>query len=147
MTTIHNSNFKYTNTQSQKSFSKNENIKLGIATGVLLSPLLPVVDGDSFKSIYRNRNVAKFITGIGAASSLFIISNILIDKYSNSKDSKTTCKTLSGGLLAILLLLANQWSKTDKNKLSAKCYGIAAILGAAIMYAKTLINSSKNMIC
>ena len=58
---------KQINFKNQKiSKDKKENIALIVCGSMVLSPLIPIIDGDSFRDTYGNKNIAKYVTGLAA---------------------------------------------------------------------------------
>ena len=66
------------NSNAQKQ--KNRELLTYAACGAMLTPLIPLVDGDSLKETCKNRNIAKFATGMAAVGGLFTASNLLLKK-------------------------------------------------------------------
>ena len=136
------------NFQQNSTAQKRENRELlaYAACGAMLTPLIPLIDGDGLKETCKNRNIAKYVTGMAAVGGFFTASNLLLkNKFDNINDfKKMTCKALIGAVTLPLALLADNWARVGEKKKEKKWYGIAAITGAAIMcIASELVGCTK----
>ena len=125
------------NFQQNSTAQKRQNRELlaYAACGAMLTPLIPLIDGDGLKETYKNRNVAKYVTGMAAVGGFFTASNLILkNKFDNeSYFKKIACKALIGAVTLPLALLVDNWARIGEKKMAKKWYGIASITGAAIM--------------
>lgn len=65
------------NFQQNSTAQKRENRELlaYAACGAMLTPLIPLIDGDGLKETCKNRNIAKYVTGMAAVGGFFTASN------------------------------------------------------------------------
>ena len=136
-----NLSFRKTN-EYQKGNSKQKWLA-GAATAAILSPLIPIVDGDSYKSTYKNRNVSKFITGYMAVGGCFWGGKMLTDKYIDTSFKYHLRNAFLASVSTMLFLLVNDWSKNSGKGVAGKHYVLAGVVGAVIgsLYKKSTKNS------
>lgn len=136
----------YKSNTSQESKSKNG--LLAVATGAMLTPLVPLLDGDSFKRTYKDRNIAKYATGLMAAGGGIVATNILADKYiSNSRNKERNSlikKSVIGALAVTSLYLTEYWANTKNSAMNKKYLYISPVLGAAIGTLTGIFNPKKD---
>ena len=133
-------NFK----NQQHSEIKKENTALAICGGMLLLPLIPIIDGDSFKSTIKNRNVAKFVTGMAAIGGMIAGLQLLCKKYCDEKN-KPLLNTSIFAVSAPLMLLVDKWAEKDKKLIAKKWYFVSAIAGGAVGYIMSKITKKNNI--
>lgn len=84
----------------------------------MLTPLIPLIDGDGLKETCKNRNIAKYVTGMAAVGGFFTASNLLLkNKFDNINDfKKIACKALIGAVTLPLALLVDNWARIGEKK-------------------------------
>ena len=132
--------FSFKNQNASKE--KNKNAALAVCGGAVLLPLIPIIDGDNFKSTFRNKNTAKFVTGMAAIGGLLGGTGILIDKYA-SPNHKTTFNTAIFAATAPLMLFVNEWAEKSRKPIEKKWYFLSVIAGGAIGYIMSKILKQK----
>ena len=130
--------FKNQNTSKEK----NKNAALAVCGGAVLLPLIPIIDGDNFKGTYRNKNTAKFVTGMAAIGGLIGGTSILRDKYFGS-DHKTSFNTALFAATAPLMLFVNEWAEKSHKPIKKRWYFLSVIAGGAIGYTMSKILKQK----
>ena len=122
--------------QQASNDSKYKKTAIGVSLAALASPLLPIIDGDSFKETYKNRNVAKYTTGLCAIGGIFTAGKFLTDeKIKQSKDpygNRILRNAILGAVVGPLFILVENWAQTEKKNMAKKWYPIAAAAGALI---------------
>ena len=133
--------------QQVQNSSKGKKIALGVSAGAILFPLIPLIDGDSFKETYKNRNVAKYTTGLCAMGGVLGAGILLTDdKIKNSKDpygNRILRDASLGAVLGAISVGVENWAQTNGKKLAKKWYFIAAAAGALIGTLEAMINKNK----
>lgn len=111
---------------------KKRNVAIGCVTGALITPILPLIDGDSLKTAYKNRNILKMSTGFAAIGGGLVGAKLLTDRFVDSKRKATIQYSLLGGFSVPLTMLIDKWSQKNKKRIASKWYLIAAISGMLI---------------
>ena len=137
--TLYQLSMKSTDTSSNKN--KNKDVAIALCSGAVLMPLIPMIDGDRYTCTFKNRNVAKYITGMCAVGGGIIASKLLYDKFSKS-DNKTTYSTIAGACFVPLVMLVDKWSNSGGKKLKNKWFAAGALLGAAVGFLCSKINKN-----
>ena len=124
--------------------SKREkyNAAISVCGGMMLLPLIPIIDGDSFKKTIKNRNAAKFITGMAAVGAGITGTHLLYKKFNDTQDN-TTLNVLTCGLAAPLILFVDNWSQKSLKPLAKKWYAISAIAGGIVGFLTSKINNKQ----
>ena len=128
--------FSFKNQKTLKE--KNKNAALAVCGGAVLLPLIPIIDGDSFKSTFKNKNTAKFVTGMAAIGGALCGAIILRDKYV-STEHKTIFNTAISAAIAPLMLFVNEWAEKSRKPIEKKWYVLSIIAGGAIGYIMSKI--------
>ena len=123
---------------------KKENIAMAVCAGMAISPLLPIIDGDSFKDTYGNKNVAKYVTGLAAIGGI-CTGGLLLGKKYFGEENQSIFNTFLFAVLAPFLLLIDQWAEKDKKPIAKKWYFASVLLGGTIGYIMSKINRSKSL--
>ena len=130
---------------SSKSDNKKRNAVLGIAAGAIVMPIIPMIDGDSFKKTFGGKNAVKFGTGMAAIGGFLAATYILTDKY--VKDNKKSAKnkyirnSVTGAITLPLIYTVDYWSKVDKKPMNKKILLLSVISGGAIGVFTTYIRN------
>ncbi len=136
----------YKSNASQESKSKNG--LLAVATGAMLTPLVPLIDGDSFKKTYKDRNIAKYATGLMAVGGGIVVTNILADKYiSNSKNKEQNNiikKSIIGAFAVTALYLTEHWANIKQSAINKKYLIASPFLGATVGALVGIFNPKKD---
>ena len=142
-------NISYSQQQSKQiqNNNKRKKIALGVSMAAITFPLIPLVDGDGFKETYKNRNIAKYTTGLCALGGILGTGILLTDdKMKNSKDpydSRILRDAVLGAILGPISIGVENWALTNGKKLAKKWYFIAAAAGALMGTLEAMINKNK----
>lgn len=130
---IRNLKIRNTNFQSQtpKDY-KMRDVAVGCATGALVSPLLPLIDGESFKTAYKNRSVKKMTAGFAVLGGGIVGAKLLTDKFADNKKKSIVQYSLLGGIAVPLSMLVDKWAQKNKKTLAPKWYFLGTLSGAAV---------------
>lgn len=127
--------------ENDENLDKN-NTALKLALGVLLVPIIPIIDGDSFKETYKNKSFAKFSVGMAAIGGLFALSQFACKEKDDKQ--KLAINTLTGAVITPLMILVNNWANIKKEKTFAKkWYLLAALFGGATAFVVHKLNSKQ----
>ena len=130
---INSLEMRNTNFQSQMPRdNKTRDIAVGFLTGALVSPLLPLIDGDSFKTAYKNRSVLKMTVGFAALGGGLVGTKMLTDKFADNKKKSIAQYSLFGGIAVPLSMLVDKWAQKNKKTLASKWYFLGTLSGAAV---------------
>lgn len=144
--TMNKNNPIYKANPSQENKSKSG--LLAVATGAMLTPLVPLIDGDSFKKTYKDRNIAKYATGLMAVGGGIVATNVLADKYiSNSKNKEQNNlikKSIIGALAVTSLYLTEHWANTKNSTMNKKYLFLSSVLGAIVGALTGVFNHKKD---
>lgn len=115
---------------AHKQNQKTHKFMAYTACGAVLAPLLPLIDGDGLKEAYKNRNVAKYVTGMAAVGTLFTALNLILDKFNKeNRSEKNTYKAMVGAITLPLALVVDNWAKVGEKRIDKKWYAVAAVAG------------------
>lgn len=118
----------------------NKNMKIGFALGAMALPILPILDGDSFKDTFKNRSALKLAAGIAGIGGLFGLTSVLLSECKDD-NVKLGAKTVLGAIIAPLFLLVDRWAQSEKKQISKKWYALASLGGAGLVYISQKINN------
>lgn len=140
LTVTSNQTVQYKQTP-QKQVNFNNAVKYA-TVGALLTPIAPLLDGDSLKEAYKNKHIGKLVVGAAFTGAFIGGSYYFTDKYIPS-DKQIYAKSVIGAATIPLLLLITKWAeKGNKKPLNKKLCIIGAALGAIIPF---LTNKIKEM--
>ena len=90
--------------QQDEDIKRRRNIILGISVGAIASPMLTFIDGDSLKKSYKNRNVAKYTTGLCMVGGLATAGRLLTDKQIKQSSNPERSTILRNSVLGAIVL-------------------------------------------